>query len=380
MKFGARTYLDYASAVPPSRRAQKAFLAALKHFGNPSAPHEEGRRARDVVEKARTTISRLAGVKAEAVIFTGSATEANALAIQGVRKGKEHVHMLYLPTAHSSVVKTMETLKEEGVAVEPLVLKNGAIDLTVLKTQLRPETGLISVDAVCGETGTRFNTRDIRRVLDSVQSKAYLHVDASQLPRVESFDRTRLGADLITLDAQKVGGVRGVGALIAPRAVALSPLIYGGGQERGLRSGTEASALIAAFAEALLETEETREEFSIESQKQKEQLVGALSVLPGLEVNAGKDSVPHILNISLRGRDTDYLVALMDEAGFAVSTKSACETDNEGSRVVHILTGDEARAASTLRISWGRETTMRELNAFARALIKNVAFLDAHTH
>lgn len=377
-----RIYLDHASAVPVSPRAKAAFVGAMDAFGNPGAPHAEGRQARRIVEEARTILARLAEVKSDAVIFTSGATEANALAIQGTLKGStvENPHVLYLPTAHSSVTEAVEALRSSGVAVEPLTLSDAQIDLEALKRQLCPETVLVAIDAVCGETGTRYRTRDVRRVLDAAQSKAVLHVDASQLPRVESFERMRLGADLIALDAQKVGGVRGVGALIAPRSVSLSPIVYGGGQERGLRPGSEPSALIAAFAEALRETEETRGRFTADALHMREELLQNINTISGLVVNGGAEVVPHILNISLLGRDTDYLIALLDEAGFAVSTKSSCETDTEGSRVVLAQTNDSERAASTVRISWGRETKAADLEKFTRALKKAVAFLDSTTH
>lgn len=376
-----RIYLDHASAVPVLPRAKAAFVDSMAAFGNPGAPHAEGRQARHIVEEARTTLARLAEVKSDAVIFTSGATEANALAIQGTIKGSgvESPHVLYLPTAHSSVTEAVEALRSSGVAVEPLTLSDAQIDLEALKSQLRPETVLVAIDAVCGETGTRYRTRDVRRVLDAAKSSAVLHVDASQLPRVESFERMRLGADLIALDAQKVGGVRGVGALIAPRSVRLSPIVYGGGQERGLRPGSEPSALIAAFAEALRETEKSRERFAADALRMREELLQNLNTISGLVVNGGIEVVPHILNISLLGRDTDYLIALLDEAGFAVSTKSSCETDTEGSRVVLAQTEDPERAASTVRISWGRETKAADLEKFAHALKKAVAFLDSTT-
>ncbi|HWH07342.1 MAG TPA: aminotransferase class V-fold PLP-dependent enzyme [Candidatus Paceibacterota bacterium] len=374
-----RIYLDYASAVPVLPRAKAAFIAALTAYGNPSAPHTEGRNARAIVEDARTAVARLAEVKPDAVLFTSGATEANALAIQGVVRAskREHPHVLYLPTAHSSVVETMEALAQEGVAVEPLILSEGMVDLNALEAQLRPETILISLDAVCGETGTSHNTRDVRRVLDKAKSGAFLHVDASQLPRIASFERTRLGADLITLDAQKVGGIRGVGALIALRHVPLAPLVHGGGQERGLRSGSEPSALIAAFAVALLESNTEVKEFLPRAERMRAELLWNIADIKDLVINGGTHTVPHILNISLLGRDTDYLVALLDEAGFAVSTKSACETDLEGSRVVLLETQDPERAAATLRISWGSASTSRQLQQFAKALKDAVAFLDA---
>jgi cysteine desulfurase len=250
---------------------------------------------------------------------------------------------------------------------------------------------------VCGETGVVWNTRDVARVLAVVCAKPgfvqpglahgfagrmsggpVLHVDASQAPPTEKLARAHFGADLLTLDASKVSTVRGIGCLVAPRAVPLAPLYAGGGQERGMRPGSEAPALAEAFAAGLARAVEGREAFAASARDRRAALLAQLAArIPDLLVNEGPHQAPHILNVSLPGRDTDYLVALLDEAGFAVSTKSACETDSgEGSRAVAALFGDARRAASTLRISWGRDTREGDLARFADALARAAAFID----
>lgn len=385
-----RTYLDWAAAAPVARRARAAFVTALDAFGNPSSPHAEGRAARDILEDARTRIARLAGVKPDAVLFTAGATEANALALVGFVRalwdaGREPsgMHVLFLPSAHASTRGCMDELSSWGVIVEPLSVPDGRIDLGRLRAQIRPETVLVALEAVCGETGARFDTRGVRRALDEARkaggARIMLHADASQLPLAESFLLTRLAPDTLTLDSQKVGGVRGAGVLIAPRHMRLSPLIRGGGQERGLRPGTPSSALATAFAVALEEAQDGCVAFSLRASQARERLVARLlPVLPDLRVNEGALNVAHILNVSLPGRDTDYLAALLDEAGYAVSTKSACATEEASSNAVLAFTGDEARASSTLRISWGPTTPMRDLGRFAAALERAVRFLDAN--
>jgi cysteine desulfurase len=198
---------------------------------------------------------------------------------------------------------------------------------------------------------------------------------------VESFERTRLSADLLTLDAQKVGGVRGAGVLIVAPNVPLAPVIDGGGQERGLRSGTETPTLANAFATALVECAQERESFAARAALWRAALVQAITTaIPDTLVNEGKKNAPHIVNFSFLGRDTDFLAALLDERGFSVSTRSACETDSiQGSRAVRALTKDAARAISTLRISLGPATHENELKQFAKALISSVAFIDQNT-
>jgi len=384
MNFGKkRTYLDWAAAAPVSTAALVAFSRTVALAGNPSSSHVEGRKAKAVLEDSRVRIARMAGVKSDAVIFTSGATEANALGIEGymrarIEKGEDptKMHVLYLRSAHASVIGAVRSIERMGVVTEVIATLDGAIDYPALEKQIRPETVLVIVDMVCGETGVVYKVRDVRRALDRVRPHIHLFADASQAPRTESFELSHLGADMISLDAQKVGGVRGIGVLIAPRQVPLLPLIDGGGQERGLRPGTESPALASAFASALELCAQDRARFFLKATHMRTDLLSRISAIPDMFVNEGKLQAPHILNLSLLGRDTDYLLALLDEAGFAVSTKSACESDEKGSRAVLQMTGDEGRATSTLRISWGPSTTSNDLNRFADALLSAVRFID----
>lgn len=365
-----RVYLDWAAAAPISERVRGVFTTALAVFGNPGSVHTEGSRAKALLDDARTRIARLAEVKPSGVVCTSGATESNALAILGHARAAGGGHVLYQPSQHASVVSTVEHLKEGGIDVE-------ALDLARVREQIRPDTILITLDAVNGETGEVFDTLSVRRAIDAAHSSAVLHVDAAQAPLALPFTLAGLGADLVSLDAQKVGGVRGIGVLLMRNDVALHPLMHGGGQEHGLRPGTENPALAVAFATALSEAAEQREKFNERAKTMRAALITQLQTIPNLDVNEGKAYVSHILNVSLVGRDTDYLVALLDTDGFAISTRSACETDSEeGSRAVYALTHDAARAAATLRLSWGPTTKESDLIRFAEALKARVRFLD----
>ncbi len=382
--------------------------AAAGVSGNPSSPHEEGRRAKEVLEDARSLIARLIEVQSDDVIFTSGATESNALAILGYVRalralagpdapGRNNMHVLYLPSAHASIVENMELLREEGVEVEALPVKDYRVDTDTFAKMIRKETVLVSMDAVCGETGVVWNTREVAEVLRkagaakkhsprsaslTVQtaslSHPLLHVDASQVPLTEKITRDHFGADLLTFDASKVSRARGIGALVAHRTIPLIPLYRGGGQERGLRPGSEAPELAAAFAIALRNASLVREAFRADAARDRAMLAQRITHrIPDALMHEGRACAPNILNLSLPGRDTDYLVALLDEVGFAVSTRSACETDSEeGSRAVFALTGDREQARSTLRISWGPGVRMRELARFAEELVRAVAFID----
>src|SRR3989344_5128208 len=239
-----RTYLDYAAGAS----------------ANPSSPHEEGRHAKRILEDARRDIARLLEVQADDVIFTSGATEANALAILGTLKKGDHA--FYLPSAHASIVENMKLASERGVDVEPLPITDRGVDCDKLKEMLRSNTRLVSMDAICGETGVIWNTREVKKTI----GKVFLHVDASQAPMTEKITREHFSADLLTLDASKVGppaGGRGIGALVAHRTIPLTPLYRGGGQERGVRSGSEAPELARAFAAALAAAVLGREAFRV---------------------------------------------------------------------------------------------------------------------
>jgi cysteine desulfurase len=384
--FKRRVYLDCAAGLS----------------GNPSSPHEEGRRAKKMLEDARTNIARLIEVQSDDVIFTSGATESNALAILGyvraIRKSEmKHPHVLYLPSAHASIVENMKVLASEGIEIEALPIKDYRIDTEALAKMIREETVLVSMDAVCGETGVVWNVREVAQTLrdrkavfslargtaatreENGFSVALLHIDASQAPLTEKFSRAHFDADMLTFDVSKVSDGRGIGALIAHRTIQIEPLYRGGGQERGLRSGSESPQLAREFAAALRAAALGRERFRISAERDRERLIQSITnTIPNVSINEGRTQAPNILNLSLQGRDTDYLVALLDEAGFAVSTRSACETDSEeGSRAVLALTGDKARALSTLRISWNSNIRPRELTRFAKALTRAITFIDS---
>jgi cysteine desulfurase len=364
-----RVYLDTAAGIA----------------ANPSSPHEEGRQARLELEDARTAIARLVEAQADDVIFTSGATESNAIAILGAVRahGAAKKHVLYLPSSHASIVENVKLLQKEGVAAEELPIRDYRVDTDALAKMLRPETVLVAMDAVCGETGVVWNTREVRQVLAKSRPHGtvpiLLHVDASQAPLVEKITRDHFGADLLSLDAAKVGTVRGIGALIAHRTIALAPLYAGGGQERGVRPGTEAPELARAFAAALARAAYDREAFCASASELRSTLIER--IIGGVQdvyIQEGRDQAPHILNLSLPGRDTDYLVALLDEAGYAVSTRSACETDSEeGSRAVLALTGDRERARATLRISWNHATKSSAVLRAADALLEAIEFVDS---
>lgn len=380
-----RVYLDSAAASEVSTRALRVFVRALAQKGNPGAFHEEGRASLKILEDARRTIASIVGVKTDAVIFTASATEANNLAIMGVvenlhatGRSYESMHILYADGAHASTTQVLTALQNRGVQVTAIPFVDGTLDLEWVRTHVTDHTVLVCLESVASETGARTNTKDVRRVLDKHAPKVLLHVDASQSPYVEHIEREHFGADTLVFDAQKVGGVRGIGALILSSRAHLAPVLFGGGQEKGIRPGTPSPAHAAAFACALEESQQLRPGFVARALRMRQSLINTVTdAVANVVVNEGKENAPHIVNFSCVGRDTDYLVALLNEAGFSVSTKSACESlSEEGSRGVLALTKDPARAATTLRVSWGPTTKQQDIARFAKVLIAEIAFID----
>lgn len=382
-----RVYLDVAASAPVSQKSLAVYMRHLSLVGNPSSLHQEGARAKEVLEDARVRIAHLAQVRAHNVVFTSGATEANTLAIVGyIRKQiqdgvrPEQMHVLFHTGAHSSVVESVAEVQRLGVQTEPLALLAGLPDTVALKKQIRPETVLVILESVSGETGSIFSTRDVRRALDSAvlahKTRVRLHVDASQAPRVQSIVLSQLGADSLALDAQKVGGVRGIGALLFSREPHVTPLMFGGPQERDLRPGTENPALASAFASALEECQDTRELFLKRAREIRGGFLRELTTIKDMDVHESSDQAPHIISLSFLNRDTDYLLFLLDAKGYAVSTKSACESGKEGSRMVALMSGSDSKARSTLRVSFGPDTTETDLVSCAKEIVRSIRFLD----
>ncbi len=254
-------------------RQRRVYLdTAAGMAGNPSSPHAEGRAARERLERARREVAQLVEAQADDVIFTSGATEGNALAILGVtraaREAGRAAHVLYQPGAHASITENVKRAAREGAVVEALPLRDGRVDTDALAAMLRPETVLVAMEAVCGETGVVWNTREVAQILKKelraprsnlenpdlrfdLGARALLLVDASQAPLTEKITRDHFGADLLVFDGAKVAPMHGVGALVAHRTIPLVSLYDGGGQERGVRPGTASPELAARFAAAL---------------------------------------------------------------------------------------------------------------------------------
>jgi cysteine desulfurase len=366
----ACVYLDYAATTPvaPPVAARMAQCLTLEgEFGNPgSASHIYGERASELVEAARAEVASAVGAQAADIVWTSGATESNNLAIFGIADYYRSAgrHIVTARTEHKSVLDPCRELERRGWRVTYLVPgREGALDPAQVASSLTPETVLVSLMHVNNETGI---IQDLAAIatLCAQSGKTRLHVDAAQSVGKSTLDFGSLGIDLMSLSAHKAYGPKGAGALVVSRrrGVHLTPIFYGGGQERALRSGTLATHQVvgmgAAFALASAGLEAELERVA----RLKARLWQALSVLDGVYLNGGGRSVPHVLNVSFEGVEGESLLAAVSPY-IAVSAGSACASaSREASYVLRALGRDDRLAESSLRFSFGRFTQETDID------------------
>lgn len=380
-KVSKRIYLDYASATPVREEVAMIMKPFWSHtFGNASAIHFEGVQAREAIETARTKLARLLHVKEEGVIFTGSGTESNNIAIFGTlencrKKGIAYEDMEIVSTLleHPSVLEVLKHVEEWGVTIKyAQVDEEGLIIPQSLESLITSKTVLVTFAYVNSEIGTVQHVGKLSRIVRALEkkhdSRTYVHIDAAQAPLWLSCELDKLGVDILTLDAGKCYGPKGVGVLVFRYGVSLKSFMYGGSQEGGLRPGTENTALIVGAVEALCIAQERYQVRSSDIQELRDPFIKDLESIGGVVLNGSRHSrVANNINISIPGIDSEFAVISLDQKGVACSTKSACGgAKGEGSHVVRAVTGSDERALSTIRFTLGEETTSSELKQAAQ--------------
>ncbi|MCB9815287.1 cysteine desulfurase [Candidatus Nomurabacteria bacterium] len=383
-----RVYLDWAAATPLLPEAKVAMLPFLENdFGNPGAIHAEGLRAKQAVETARDEVARSLEVRSEYVTFTSGGTESNNLAILGtimnLRANRiDFVDMEVITTKieHPSVLKTMDELQRRGVSVEYVsVDETGKIILSELKELVSAKTVLTTCSLVNSEIGVVQPLHAIKKVLKEAEekfsTKIYFHVDAAQAPLWLNCQFTSIGADYLALDSAKCCGPKGIGLLVRSTRSELRSVEFGGGQESGLRPGTENVPAIVGTGVAFTFAQKNWRERSEKVSKIRDQGIEyILKTINGAVLNGptGKDRVANNINISVPGMDTEFATVVLDKHGFAVSTKSACSGAGGGeSVVVKAISRDPARALSTLRFTLGPANTFEQIKKMADILFKH---------
>ena len=371
-------YLDYAAATPVDPAVAEVMLPYLtERFWNPSAPYARAREVRDDVERARGTVARLIGAQPDSIVFTAGATEANNLAFAAVDG-----HVVVDAIEHESVLACAGTHERRTVRVGT----DGIVDPAAVARAIRPETELVSVELANGEIGAIQPVREISRLVAAERTRRLeagekrpilLHSDASQAAGALSVNVSSLGVDLLTLSAAKIYGPKQVGLLWASDDVRLRPLVYGGGQEAGVRSGTENVAGIVGFARALELACERRGEEVRRLGALRERLREALlAELPWMVVSGPRNAkrrLPGLLHVSFAGIEARRLVIALEREGVSVGTGSACAASRM--RVSHVLEAmgmPRPLAEGSLRLTLGRPTTDEDVDYAVGAIVRAV--------
>ena len=385
-----RIYLDTAAATPVSREVRAAMLPYLETgFGNPSAIHAEGIAARLAVEESRQKVATTLGIRPEGVLFTSGGTESNNLAILGRLKylarkeGIAYSDMEVVTTriVHPSILSLIPVIEATGVTVRYAEVDNeGKISVAALEAVLSPKTVLVTFAYANSEVGV---VQAVSRLVRTVRQyekthtkgrKIVVHIDAAQAPLWLPCALTALGVDMMSLDVGKCNGPKGIGVLATRGQVPLLPILYGGGQEQGLRPGTENVAGVVGAATALALAQADHAKRAVQVSTLRDTFINLLTeALPEVVLNGprGENRLANNINISLPKFDTEYAVVYLDAQGIAASTKSACAGAGGGeSVVVSTLTGDSVRAKSTLRLSLSPDTTLADAKATVAALVR----------
>lgn len=358
-------YLDYAANTPTDKEVLDTFYdVSLKYIGNPNSPHQLGINAKIRLDESTKQIAALLNAKENEVIYTSGASESNNMAIKGIagcykRYGK-HIITTYLE--HASVTGPITALQNEGYEVDFVNIdENGQVDLEHLNELMRDDTILVSICYVDSEIGTIQPIAEISKIVKSY-SHVFLHVDATQaVGKIPvSFDNI----DLLTCSGHKFYGINGCGILLKKESIMLEPLIHGGISTTSFRSGTPMLALSAATEKAMtLSINQLDERFDYVSGLNKK-LRNAFLQLKDVRLNTPENGSPYILNISIKGVNTNQLQNALNEDEIYVATKSACCAPNTVSRPVYAITKDRKLALSTLRISLSHLTSEEDIDIF----------------
>ena len=368
-----RVYADQAATTSLSKTALEAMLPWMtENFGNPSALYEEGRTARDEVETAREKIAHLLHAKAKEIYFTSGGSEADNQALLsaaelGRLKGKKHI--ITTAIEHAAVLEPVKALAAQGYEVTYLKPdRTGHISADELRAALREDTVLVSMMLVNNELGTLQPVAQAAQAIRDAGSPALLHCDAVQGFLKVPFTPARLGVDMLTLSGHKLRAPKGIGVQYIRKGLNLKPLLLGGGQEGGLRSGTEPTAQIAALAAAC---DAWGEDYPARISALKEYALESLFSLPGLEIVSRGDA-PHICAVSLPGYPSEMLVRALSDLGVYVSSGSACHK-GKPSHVFAALGLPKRTLMGVLRISFGPDNTREDVDALVDGLKQTAA-------
>lgn len=369
-------YLDHNATTPVDPAVWEAMQPYLREaFGNPSSRHAPGRRARAAVEAAREQVAALVDAGGARVVFTGSGTEANNLALLGAAPPPPGA-VAVSAIEHSSVLEPARALAARGRRVDFIPADpQGRITPAALDGALAPETRLVSIMTANNETGV---IQDIAALADRARAHgALVHSDAVQAAGKIGLDFAASGVHLMSLSAHKINGPKGVGALVIHKRVDLEPLIRGGGQEAGLRAGTENVAGIVGFGAAAELARRRLEARAAQAAALQARLEARLRALAGVEIfGAGAARLCNTVFFAAAGIDGATLLLKLDQSGFAAASGSACSSARpDPSHVLLAMGVDRERAYGAIRVSFGADNAAEQIDAFADALEREIAAL-----
>lgn len=379
-------YFDNSATTPLCEEAKKAMAEAMERYGNPSSLHDLGLEAESIVFAARKDIMAALGQRCTSkldgrqIVFTASGTEADNLALTGAASAKAFApgkRIITSDSEHPAVLETLKQLEGRGFEIVRIPTVGGALDYAMIERVADRNTILATFMLVNNETGAVYDIKRISDIVKAANPGALIHTDCVQGFLKLSFTPKTLGADLITMSFHKVNGSKGVGALwVSPeviKAKKLSPIIFGGGQEMGMRSGTENVIGIAGAAAAVRANHARLEENSAHERAVREYLISELSNegrFPGVKLNlpSGK-AASHILSVRLPDIKSEVMLHSLSRAGIYVSSGSACSSNTgHGSHVLKAFGLSAKEADCTIRISLGYQNTLEEAEYFLTEL------------
>jgi cysteine desulfurase len=374
-------YLDNSATTRVRKEVIEKMVEVLeKEYGNPSSLHLKGYQAEKLMKEARENVAKLINGDTEGIVFTSGGTESNNLALIGAAESlrKKGNHIISSTIEHPSVLNVLKYLEENGFEVTYLdVDKTGKVDIENLKRAITDKTILVSIMAVNNEIGTIEPIQEIGEVVK--ERDIIFHVDAIQAVGKINVDVKKQNLDMVSLSGHKIHGPKGVGALYIDKSVKIRPIIFGGGQEKNLRSGTENMPGIAGFGIASKLAQGNFHENASKLMTLKKRLYeGIFSEIKDVHLNGPKieEGAPHILNISFAGIRGEVLLHALEEKGIYVSTGSACSSKKKGqSHVLKAIGLKEDLIESAIRFSFGIFNTEEEIDYTISVLKEKVNFL-----
>lgn len=371
-------YFDYAAATPVDERVFEAMKPYYsERFYNPSSVYLASRAIKQDITKARESVAHWLGSKPSEIIFTAGATEANNIVIQGIQAAYKDSKIALSAIEHEAV------LEPTSNAIILPVNKYGQVEPETLKDHVTDEVALVSILYANNEVGTVQHMRQLAnsivelrkdRIKRGIEIPLYFHSDASQAPNYLDLHTSKLGVDFMTLNGGKIYGPKQTGVLFCRAGIVLPSFIQGGGQEKGIRSGTENVAGIIGFTKALSIAQKQRRDETNRLGILRKKIINTLSDIEGVTLlGHQKQTIPNIISALIDGVDGERLVMMLDERGFQVSTGSACSAlKDDSSHVIKALGYSEEQAQTSLRISMGRPTTEAEVMALCDILPETI--------